>query len=560
MALRKNVVALDLGASAIKALSVSVTDAGVQIERALHIQRQELVNDGLEPGNLEQLARMLAARMADQRLSTRGVVLGIGAQDCMMRYTRMPPVPDWRLKVIMEYEAKEMSEKVNEPLASGYRPLQLAREADEDQTVLLGLVKEKPLEAIVDALESAGITVDLAIPNPAALFAAQDAFGRKADPEAQDDDLALLCDLGAESLSIALVLNDRLAFARSVTFGGKAFTEALAQSLGLDLEQAEKSKVARGGLDERESGVHQDSVMPLRGAAGQLLGMLQSSLRVASSQIGVPLPALSRVVLCGGATRLRGLAPFLAQGFGKPVEYFSPQPLRIGASVGQPAARALTERPGDFTVALGLAASRLRDGISAPGRGPMNILPARYAKRREFRDRTVYLYAAGVLLLLLLLGRLGQAIYSNAQAGRLHAELKSTEVKLQELRRELDSTTAAADHRKVRLDRLLKEAEPTAFQAFVLDSLGRVLRPEIQLDTIGLVADDAADEVSFDYRLRIKGRVNNEQRRGLDWILELQSSLQAEDRIGRVDVESSNPDGAWYVFEISVRPQNVSYE
>ena len=307
MAFKKSAVAIDIGAHTIRATDITVSAAGVSVEKALIIERSELLVDGWEPGNLEQLGRMIAARMSDQKISTRGVVLGIGSQDCMMRYTRIPPVPSWRLKVIMSYEVGEVAEKIGEPLASGYRPLQLAREAEEDQTILIGLAKEKPLEALVDALEAAGITVAMAVPNPVALFAAHDAFGQKADAEASEDDLVLLADIGAENLSLALVLNDKLAFARNISFGGKNFTEALASSLSLDPAQAEKLKISKGGVDESERGVHHDTVMPLRSAAGQLLGMLQSSIRFASTQIGVTLPALTRVVLAGGGSRLRGL-------------------------------------------------------------------------------------------------------------------------------------------------------------------------------------------------------------------------------------------------------------
>ena len=215
MAFRKSAVAIDLGSHAIRVLEVSVSEKGVSVHRALVVSRSELEEEGIEPRDHAALAKALKARMAEARISTRGVVLGIGGQDSMMRYTRIPPVPAWRLKVIMNYEVTEVAEKIGEPLASDFRVLELPREADEDQTILIGLAKETPLQEILDAFEAAGITVERAVPNPLAVFASCDAFGTKLDPDAPEDDLLLAADMGAENLNVAIVLNGRLAFARS---------------------------------------------------------------------------------------------------------------------------------------------------------------------------------------------------------------------------------------------------------------------------------------------------------------------------------------------------------
>ena len=102
-----------------------------------------------------------------------------------------------------------------------------------------------------------------------------------------------------ENLNVALILNGRLVFARSVAFGGKNFTEALAQSLNFAHRDAERVKIARGGLDERVKKVPVEVVAPLRNVAGRLLGALQSSMKFAETQTGVELPALSRIVLPG---------------------------------------------------------------------------------------------------------------------------------------------------------------------------------------------------------------------------------------------------------------------
>jgi type IV pilus assembly protein PilM len=555
----RNAVAIDLGAHAIKAVEVTVSASGIHVLRALRLERAALAEKGVAPGDNAALAKHLREALQLARIPMKQVVLGIGGQDAMYRYTRIPPVPAWRLKAIMTYEVTEYAEKIGEPLASDYRPLQLAREADEDQTILIGLAKEKYLEELLSTFEAEGIVVEKAVPSALALFSAQDAFGRKAPEDSPDDDVVLLADLGAEQLSMALVLNGRLAFARTSSVGGRTFTEALARAMGIGPKEAERLKVTRGGLDDRDRTVHHDTVPPLRNAAGQVLGALQSSLKFASTQIGTAVPPLTRAVLLGGGARLRGLPELIATTLGKPVESFQPAGLQLADSLPEPMSRALRTTPGEFGVVLGLGAARLRETRGAESSRVISLLPAKYLKRREFKERTVFLYAAGALLALLLLGRLAHAIVESSSASGVHQRLTETHAALTAQKQEMDAASKQADRRRARLNRLLHEAEVTAFQAFVLEHLARVQRPEIQMTRIVLDAPTSEDGTTIDYNLRLEGRVNNEKRRGLEWLLDLQAALKAEDRIGSVEVESSRPDGAWYTFELSVRPNYVSY-
>jgi len=554
---QRSAVAMDIGARTIRVVELRLADKAAVIERAVLIDRDELE---IEAGDWKGLARLLRLRMAEARIPTKGVALGIGGQDSMMRYTRIPPVPAWRLQVIMSYEVGEISEKIGEPLASDYRVLELPREADEDQTVLIGLAKEKPLQELLDALEEVGISVQRVVPGALAIHAAHDAFGRKMDPDAPEDDLLLLADLGAENLAMALVLNGKLAFARSTSLGGKFFTEAIQSALGMSFEEAEELKIQRGGLDERERGVFHDTVTPLRTAAGQLLGMLQSSLRFSSSQIGVSLPPLQRVVLLGGGMRLRGLPAFIAQGLGKPAELFQPSGLKTGPGLSETLSRSFGTELSDHGAVIGLGMSGLREKAGGDtSKSHFNVMPSAYTKRRVFKERTVFLHAAGILLVLLLAGRLAHGIVRNSRASSVHADLQGRHATLTKQKTEQDETTRKAEAYRARLNRLLRESEQTAFQAYVLDLLSRTLRPEIQLERIYLDAEPLEDGTNLDYNLRISGRVNNEKRQGLDWVLELQAALEADERIASVTEESTKPEGVWYRFEISLRPNYVTY-
>ncbi|MGQ9590971.1 MAG: pilus assembly protein PilM [Planctomycetota bacterium] len=560
-------VGIDLGAHAIKAVELRTSGRAPTVTRVARLERASLGEAGSEARGL---ARALRAKFAEERVSARGAILGVGGQDTLIRYARVPPAPPWRLKAIVDFEAGEIAEKIGEALAFDYRELQIPRELedeDEEKTLLIALAKEKPLDELLDALEAEGVTVRHAVLGPLALFHAQEAFGWKPAPDIEEaDELSLLADMGAENLCLALVRNGRAFFARSVSFGGRNFTAAIAEELGKDFAEAERWKLEQGGVLEKGAGVNRRLVAPLRGAADQLLGILKTFPRTSASQTRAKLPPLGRLVLLGGAMRLRGLDAYLAEGLGVSAEFFEPVGLGISASLGKDATRWITESAADFGPALGLAAAGLKSGraLAAPpesrGEPVVSVLPAKYKQRREYRERTLFLYAAAALLVLVLAIRLGHVLWRSGNASALCARLESAHAALQEKKRQFDEMERKVSVRKSRLNRLLREAELTSFQAYVLDLLARTLRPEMQLVSFGLsAAEETEDGTAIQYSVTVKCRVSDEKRLAAQWIRELQGLLEADERIASVETSSSSADGVWRTYDLSLRPSYVAY-
>jgi len=550
----------------------------VTLLHAAHVDRSVLCAEagGVDPiaeGDFDTVARFLRAQLDEAGIPSRGVVLGLGTQDSMIRYTRIPPLPDWRLEVLMQFERDALVERMEEPVAIVHRVLpqhrvlaqQDGRRKGEEaggppeQTVLVAHAKEEPLEGLLVALERQGVTVSKAVPSALALFALQEFCGLRVDPDTPEDDLLLLVDLGARTLHLALVLNDRPVFARSIAFGGQQFTEGLQSRLRLEAANAERAKVKRGSLDTEDSRALAAAVQPLRTVAGQLLSTLESTTRFAGSQIGVELPPLSRLSFLGGGMRLRGLETYLAKALRVPGEFFQPQRVEAEDGIAESTAKVLKREWDQFGVSVGLALSGVAEATQPHGVASAGILPTTYARRRRHRERTIFLYAAASLLLVFLLSKLALGWTQNRHASSVREQLGLRQQELTLLRSEMEQNRLEAERRRLRLNFLLREAEQTGFEAFVLDRVSRVLRPELQIHAVawGILPNGEAGKEEF--VLKIQGRANNETRLGLRWIRDLQSTLLAEERIARVEEQSSRPDGGWYTFEFVVFPNYVRY-
>ena len=548
MAMRRTVTGIDLGRDAIKAVEVEVSLDEARIVRSVSIPRVRL-----EGQDTASVAAALSDAMADAGIPANGVTLGIGGEDAILRYIHVPPMLPARLGLIMKYEVESVADRMGEALASDFKMLPAVRD-DGERTVLLGLAREAGLVETLEALEGEGIIVASSVPSPLAIYGAWELVGTKAELDSPDDDLVLIADLGRSNLDVALVLNNRLIFARSTTFGGDQFTEALAQDLGAELGQAEAVKKQRGGVSESIQGVDDRTVRPLRTAAGQLMGMLESSVRVGGSQAGIKLPGLTRLWLAGGGMRLKGLPRYLSTGLGKiPFEVFDP-----AGSTGEDAS------DGSYTTALGLSAVGLQKTRSGDRDVLLNILPQKYSDRQTFRDRTRFLAVAATLLVLLLCGKFAHGYIRGTNASKARDGLDSQYKQLQTRATEKAGWVEESTRARARINRLLRETEPTAFQAFTLDFLAQNLRSEIQLELVDLEVtpvEDAEDgSIDNSYMLIIRGRANNEKRKGHDWVLELQSELKKQERIRdvRFGKQPRADTAAWYSFEMIIEPQYVT--
>ncbi len=106
--------------------------------------------DSAEDPEYERAAEA-ADGFANQGVPLDNLRLGIPGRDAIIRYVHLPPVPPWRLRLLMDDEVDDVAEKAGEPLCSEYRLLMLpdglSRADEEELSILVALSKEAPLEA-----------------------------------------------------------------------------------------------------------------------------------------------------------------------------------------------------------------------------------------------------------------------------------------------------------------------------------------------------------------------------------------------------------------------------
>src|SRR5512139_2002601 len=158
-------VGIDIGSHAVK---IAVLERKGAATKAIRLYRGVIAGDA-DPARVQG---------ALQRSGIRGGhgLLGITGRDLIIRYTHVPPVPDWRLKLLMQFEINEVSGQSGGQVAADYRRLKLPVESDEE-TVLVALARNTWLQPRLGAARGAGFHVGGGCPNSVAVFNAFLAHG-----------------------------------------------------------------------------------------------------------------------------------------------------------------------------------------------------------------------------------------------------------------------------------------------------------------------------------------------------------------------------------------------
>ena len=111
-------------------------------------------------GDVQQALERLGTGGPGQGALQRGgisggpALLGITGRDLIVRYTHVPPVPDWRLKLLMQFEINEVSGQSGGEVAAGT----LLTEQDFlylEREAFVGLCREqKTIDGILHMLET----------------------------------------------------------------------------------------------------------------------------------------------------------------------------------------------------------------------------------------------------------------------------------------------------------------------------------------------------------------------------------------------------------------------
>lgn len=454
--------------------------------RAVKLRKKgdKYVLTGVFSDRLDESTRPVAGRALEARgFKGTPATVGLTGRDVIIRYTQVPPVPDWRLRTLMKFEVDEVSQQSGGDVSADYRALNLPdpEAIRDEETILVALARNKYLNELIRSLDNGGIKLAGGVPNSVALF---NAFAANATYTAEET--SLLVNIGAQNLDIAIQQGGELIFARNATPGGSSYTDAIKQAFNTSEKKAEQMKKAKGDVTPKGQAKYPDPTSEkvanaIMGVAGQMASLIQSTLMIARAQTRMPDLKIDRVQLSGGGASLKGLDLYLKQALDIPVERFDPFVLCDASQLGDDEKALIEEAPHEFTVAVGLA----QTAVAAEAMD-ITVLPTALKRARDFATKGVFAALAGVLMLGVLFflykGRSDASAAFAKQASAVKSAMNKAKSEDERLRKVLRT----AQEQEVKHQLLAELTAPGVLLSEVVAEIVSNMTPFIYIDSVQL--------------------------------------------------------------------------
>ncbi len=326
-----NVVGLDIGADAIKAVQLRKTSEGLRVvgrpgyvpTPSGSVSGGVVVDEDAVAGTVKQMA-------ADCGFTTKDVVASVGGTTSVtVRVVTMPQMSGAELSDAMDYE---LDRQVPFPIDQVIYDYQIIESADggegDEMSVLLAAAQEDTVGAHIAAIMGAGlhpIHIDI---EPLAVSRAL----VNVSTNGYTHQTVAIAHIGSSQTEISILRSGVLEFVRAIPTAGETFTTAIRRELGSDQQQAEQAK--RQFADTRDlASLPGEQPEQIEEAKQAMQGIISEALFELATELGRTVDfyrrqhggqEISRLLLSGGSAVIPGLADFLAAETGVDAEVARP--------------------------------------------------------------------------------------------------------------------------------------------------------------------------------------------------------------------------------------------
>jgi type IV pilus assembly protein PilM len=347
----KAVVGLDIGSSAVKAVELKPAGKGYKVTAyAAEAVPPDSIVDGaiIDAGAVSDAIR----RMFDgnKAFKSKEVCASLSGNAVIVKKITLPVMTESELNESIYWEAEQYIPFDVQDVNLDYQILDAGTGPDArgSMDVLLVAAKKEKIGDYTSVIAQAGrlpVIVDVDA------FALQNAY--EVNYGLNPAQVVVLLNAGASAINVNILQGDQSLFARDISMGGNAYTEAVQKELGLPFETADQLKK---GIPV-DGATFEDAQPVLRAVTETVLLEIQKTFDFYKASAASD--HIDRIVVSGGASRVDGFREMLQERFSAPVEEFDPfrtvewDVKKLG---GDPADVSATA-----AVAVGLALRRVTD-------------------------------------------------------------------------------------------------------------------------------------------------------------------------------------------------------
>lgn len=357
-----------------KAFGLDISDLSLKIVK-LKKQRQffdlaSFAEVPIKPGivkkgeirNGDELAQVLKKAINEvkgEKLRTRNAIISLSEEKAFLQVIQMPRLPEEDLKSAIIFEAENYVPLPIEEVYLDYQVVPALSNHLDHLDVLIAAFPRKLIDDYVICLKKAGV-------KPVVFEIESLAVSRALIKDEVTTSPLLLIDFGANRTGFIIFSGLSLRFTFSIPVSSRSFTEAIARTTKVDLDQAEKLKL-KYGLEGKSTKTGKEVFEALIPALTDLTEQIKKYLdyyqtHVSHEHLPPDGKGIEKILICGGGAKLKGLPSFLSLQLKTPVEIGNPW-INILPSAGQPKEEILIykeEGSLEYATVLGLALRGVR--------------------------------------------------------------------------------------------------------------------------------------------------------------------------------------------------------
>ncbi|WP_076412436.1 pilus assembly protein PilM [Shewanella sp. UCD-KL12] len=300
-------VGIDIGSHEIKAVLLSKTADGYKIvsHAAVPVKKgavndHEIRDSDAITESLKQVKRSLpkSAKFASVAVSGSAVMTKVIYMDAALSEEEMEAQIEIEADNLIPYSLDEVSIDFETLNTNSTDPTKV--------DVLLSACRTENIDVRVDALDEIALEAKVVDIEGYALGRSYEIVASQLPGEAEGKVVALV-DIGSNITTFAVVENGETSFTREQAFGGEQFTQSILSFYGMSHEQAEKAKI-EGDLPRNYMF---EVLSPFQ---TQLLQQIKRTLQIYCTSSGKD--KVDHIVLCGGTSKLEGMANLLTNELG----------------------------------------------------------------------------------------------------------------------------------------------------------------------------------------------------------------------------------------------------
>ena len=340
---KKNLVGLDIGSSAVKAVELNKKGNALQL---LNLGFENLQTDTIVDGQIMELnnvSNVISHIFSEHQIRTTRVCAGVSGHSVIVKNIVLPAMSQEELQESFSWHAEE---HIPFDIGDVNLDYELTGKSSETLHVLMAACKSDKIANVKQAIQLAGkqpVIIDVDA------FALQNCYEVNYQPRVGE--IVALLNVGAATMNINILNGTRSIFARDASVGGSQYTSLLQRELGLSFEQAEAVKRGMALPD----GVEPKPIQPIIETVSDNLALEVKKtfdFYRATAQEGEA--TIQKILLAGGGSKLPGLPDFLSKRFEIPVEVFDPfRQIEVDARKFDP--DYMREIVPEMAVAVGLA-------------------------------------------------------------------------------------------------------------------------------------------------------------------------------------------------------------